>query len=88
MAMTDEEARRREAAARQRDARQDLAKVLEAREGQRVLARILWELGMGRTVAAEETATLNAGQRLFERLKAAAPGAAARVLNMVYRLEE
>lgn len=86
--MLRDEQRREQAQARQRERLMDLARVLELDEGRRVLARLLWELGMGRVTAEADIMALNLAQRLFERMRSASPAAARQVLALVYGFME
>lgn len=73
---------------RYREGLRDMAALVEKREGRRALARLLWEMGMGRACQAEELYGRNMALGFFERLRVANPQAAANVLLMIWGFEE
>ena len=83
----DEDFSRREAKKRRAEILADLALVLELPEAERVFARILRDLGLGRAIEPSELTGRCYALSLFQDLREANPKAALEINKMVFGLK-
>lgn len=86
---SEEERQRREHWSRlERQALDDLNKIMRRPEGQRVMRDILKGLGVGRTLSESDVSLFNYGVTLLSRMGKASPERAARILACLFEVGE
>ena len=81
----DDKARAQARAAR-REAMQDLREALESKAAVRVLARVLWRLGLGRQISSDELASRRHAMEIMQDIIDADPKAARDILATIFRV--